>query len=166
VVRNCTQKFLLFGQPSNVSRRLICETTCFLAKSCTVRFQNLEEVDDVEQLMGRLFEVLLERVFADAGDDDLVGVSIDHPGLDIPINIPFKRKKDMRSEHIMRMIKLVMESNKQFGLDDELVCRFVWVEQQRAAGRFNKLRINWEQWKARHKCFVNIKNKDNLCCAR
>jgi hypothetical protein len=137
------------------------------ATARTVRFHNLDEVDNVEELMGRLFEVLLKRVFADADADDLVGVCIDHPGLDVPINVPFKRKRDLNSEQIMRMIMLVMESNRNFSLDDSLVCRFVWVAQQKAGVRNRKIRINWDQWKDWKRCFVKIENKgDNLCCAR
>ena len=61
----------------------------------TVRFRNLDNVRDVREYFIDSVDRLIDRALANNRDHDLVGVEIDHPLLDRPVLIRFKRRDQL-----------------------------------------------------------------------
>ena len=60
----------------------------------------------------------------------------------------------------------VVQSNDQFTLDDSLNVNVIHVEMPQGSGRKRRDVINLEAYLTKKDCIVQIKNKDDICCAR
>lgn len=116
-------------------------------------------------------DYVLDRVFPDAQPQDLIGLEIRHPGLDIPILIPFNPRRVLDAETLLRFIEEVLQSNTQFELDENMVWQVTKISIPSGSAPKRKMTSNFVVWlkgKSKgHGCsVVQIENDDQLCLAR
>ena len=95
---------------------------------------------------------------------DLVRLTIQCPELDYPISLPFMRVGQLSAERLLAEIERVLQSYEEFVIDQSLVIELIHV--RLPAGRGKRCYVDLERTMTEKQCFINIKNKDELCCAR
>jgi hypothetical protein len=88
---------------------------------------------------------------------DQVRLVLNSHQLDKPISLPFLQRDRLTPERFLAAVERVVQSNDQFTLDDSVSVNVVHVEMPNGGtGLFLR----------KKDCIVQIKNKDELCCAR
>ena len=141
----------------------------FQARSTSykVRLHDVE-VRDIAYILesfDRIFTSLLEEITTNAGENDLIRLSIQTPQLDYPIQLPFIKKKDLTVSHILDEIERVLQSDEEFTLDDGIEIDIIQVHNPNG-GRLKQGYVNLERFLKEKQCIIRIQNKDDLCCAR
>ena len=96
--------------------------------------------------------------------NDLARLTIQCPELDYPISLPFMRVAKLSAERLLAEIERVLQSYEEFVIDQSLVIELIHV--RLPAGRGKRCYVDLERKMTEKQCFINIKNKDELCCAR
>jgi hypothetical protein len=87
--------------------------------------------------------------------------------LDRPISLPFLPQDRLTPERFLAAVERVVQSNDQFTLDDSLNVNVVHVEMPQGAGNGKRRDVvNLKAYLNKKGCIVQIKNNDDLCCAR
>ncbi len=86
-----------------------------------VRFHDLDQVPDINQLLHDGLDRLLDTAFEDAGPNDRVGVEVNHPNLGFPILVPFRARQQLNTDTILRHVEQVQQSKRDVTIDDEMV---------------------------------------------
>ena len=102
---------------------------------------------------------------------DRVGIRIQHPGLDRPVNVPIRRRDKLDAEVVLKEIEDVQQSQTNFHLDDQMVWEVTKLGIPSGSGRVKRNKTsNFEEWfsgKSGHgSCVIKIINTDNRCLAR
>ena len=111
-----------------------------------VTFNKLDECRDVNEYVEEAFGELLNRAFQDAQPSDDVGVEIQHPGLNRPVIIPFRKRYELTPSSIVGVIQHVQQSRERFHMDNEMVWLFTRVADYSAGVRGKKVRGNFDAW--------------------
>jgi hypothetical protein len=80
--------------------------------------------------------------------------------------LPFLQRDRLTPERFLAAVERVVQSNDQFTLDDSVNVNVVHVEMSNGAGRKRRDVVNLESYLTKKRGIVQIKNKDDLCCAR
>ena len=101
---------------------------------------------------------------------DLVRLTIQCPELDYPIRLHFMRVVQFSADLLLTEIERVLQSYEEFVIDQTLVIELVHVRLPSGRGAYKrKCFVHLERElraKKAKKCFIRIKTKDDLCCAR
>ena len=97
---------------------------------------------------------------------DQVRLILNSHQLDKPISLPFLQRDRLTLERFLAAVERVVQSNEQFTLDDSVNVNVVHVKMpQGGTGRKRNI-VNLESYLTKKRGIVQIKNKDELCCAR
>ena len=138
------------------------------AKDYTIRFNNVvSDLDLIEsyQRTQTIFEHLLNDVTTGMNDQDQVRFVLHSEQLDTPISIPFMPVVQLTPEKVFSQIERVVQSNRDFRLNDTVVVDIVHVEAPQGSGR-KRTTLNIKEFLHNKKSVIVIKNNDDLCLAR
>ena len=138
------------------------------AKDYTIRFNNvISDLDLIEsyQRTQTIFEHLLNNVTTGMNDQDQVRFVLRSEQLDTPISIPFMPVVQLTPEKVFSQIERVVQSNRDFRLNDTVVVDIVHVEAPQGSGRKRTI-LNIKEFLHKKKSVIIIKNNDDLCLAR
>ena len=125
----------------------------------------VEEVSQILQVLGIIFTSMLETMTSTVQQDDLVRVAIHSRDLDFPIQLPFMKKHELTVNLILTEIERVLQSYEEFVLDGTLDIDFFHVKIPSGSGRVIGY-ANTNHFVKNKRSILQIKNKDNMCCAR
>ena len=139
------------------------------AKDYTIRFNNIvSDLDLIEsyQRTQAIFEHLLNDVTKEMNDRDQVRFVLRSEQLDTPISIPFIPAAQLTPERVFSQIERVVQSNRDFRLNDTVVIDIVHVEAPQGSGRSKRDVLNIKEFLHKKRSVITIKNNDDLCLAR
>lgn len=97
---------------------------------------------------------------------DLVWLTIQCPELGYPISLPFMRVEQLSADRLLTEIVGVPQTYEEFVIDQT----YYWTRSRKTflwSGCLQtKMFCDLERKFSVKKCFIRIKNKDDLCCAR
>ena len=141
------------------------------ATDYTIRFNNV--VNDLDLLESyertqRIFEHLLTDVTAGMDKRDRVRFVLRSDQLDTPISMPFMTVLQLTPERVFSQIERVVQSNRDFRLNDTVTVDIVHVEAHQGSGRSKLKRdiLDIREYLHKKGSVITIKNNDNLCLAR
>ena len=86
--------------------------------------------------------------------------------LDTPISIPFMPLIQLTPERVFSQIERVVQSNRDFRLNDTVTVDIIHVEAPQGSGRSKRTILDIREYLHKKRSIVTIKNNDNLCLAR
>ena len=135
----------------------------------TIRFNNvLSELDLIEsyERTQAIFEHLLNDVTRDMNGKDQVRFVLRSDQLDTPISLPFMTTEQLTTEKVFSQIERVIQSNRDFRLNDTVTIDIIHVEAPQGSGRSKRTTLNIREYLHKKGSVITIKNSDNLCLAR
>ena len=135
----------------------------------TIRFNNvLNELDLIEsyERTQAIFEHLLNYVTQDMNEKDQVRFVLRSEQLDTPISMPFMTVEQLTPERVFSQIERVIQSNRDFRLNDTVTVDIIHVEAPQGSGRSKRTILDISEYLHKKGSVVTIKNNDNLCLAR
>ena len=134
-----------------------------------IRFNNvLSELDLIEsyERTQAIFEHLLNDVTQDMNEKDQVRFVLRSEQLDTPISIPFMTVEQLTTERVFSQIERVIQSNRDFRLNDTVTVDIIHVEAPQGIGRSKRTVLNIREYLHKKNTVITIQNNDNLCLAR
>ena len=134
-----------------------------------LQFHGMSASVDPEEVIEHAFKALLDKANTLGDWGSLV---VDHNALNTPVYIRFQPLENINPHLVIHELLRIMQSNKEFRFDDKLTVFMTTVQAPSGAGRGVKRTavVDQKDWMAQHGgrsgCFLEIKNKDNLCFAR
>ena len=98
-------------------------------------------------------------------DQDQVRFVLRSTQLETPISIPFMPVAQLTPERVFSQIERVVQSNRDFRLNDTVVVDIVHVEAPQGSGRKRTV-LNIKEFLHKKRSIITIKNNDDLCLAR
>ena len=135
----------------------------------TIRFNNvLSELDLIEsyERTQAIFEHLLNDVTRDMNKKDQVRFVLRSEQLDTPISLPFMVAEQLTPERVFSQIERVIQSNRDFRLNDTVTIDIIHVEAPQGSGRSKRTILDIREYLHKKGSVITIKNNDNLCLAR
>ena len=136
----------------------------------TIRFNNvLSELDLIEsyERTQAILEQLLNDVTRDMNGKDQVRFVLRSEQLDTPISLPFMAAEQLTPERVFSQIERVIQSNRDFRLNDTVTVDIIHVEAPQGSGRSKRTTLNVREYLHKKGSVIIIKNNnDNLCLAR
>ena len=135
----------------------------------TIRFNNvLSELDLIEsyERTQAIFEHLLNDVTRDMNGKDQVRFVLRSEQLDTPISLPFMTAEQLTPERVFSQIERVIQSNRDFRLNDTVTVDIIHVEAPQGSGRSKRTTLNIREYLHKKGSVITIENNDNLCLAR
>ena len=139
------------------------------ATDYTIRFNNvLNDLDLLEshERVQKIFEHLLNDVTGDMNERDQVRFVLRSDQLDTPISIPFMPVLQLTPERVFSQIERVVQSNRDFRLNDTVMVDIIHVEAPQGSGRSKRTVLNIREYLHKKRSIITIQNNDNLCLAR
>ena len=139
------------------------------ATDTEIRFNNVNnDMDLIEShsRTSRIFERLLSDVTKGMNERDQVRFVLRSTQLDIPISIPFLSLDRLTPERVLSAVEHVIQSNRDFRLNDTVNVDLVHVEAPQGSGRSKRNIVNVKEYLHKKGSVITIKNRDNLCLAR
>ena len=139
------------------------------ATDTEIRFNNvINDMDLIEshRRTYRIFERLLSDVTKDMDERDQVRFVLRSTQLDTPISIPFLPLGRLTPERVLSAVEHVIQSNRDFRLNDTVNVDLIHVEAPQGSGRSKRNIVNIKEYLHKKKSIITIKNQDNLCLAR
>ena len=139
-----------------------------LGTDYTVQFHPLDVhgVSSVMSTLNSAIRSLFDRLASDMAPHDQVRLILNFHQLDKPISLPFLQRDRLTPERFLAAVERVVQSNEQFTLDDSVNVNVVHVQMPQGSGRKRRNVVNLESYLTKKRGIVQIKNKDELCCAR
>ena len=134
-----------------------------------IRFNNtVNDLDLIEshERVQKIFEHLLNDVTEDMDERDQVRFVLRSTQLDTPISIPFMPVLQLTPERVFSQIERVIQSNRDFRLNDTVIVDIIHVEAPQGSGRSKRTTLNIKEYLRNKKSVITIQNNDNLCLAR
>ena len=135
----------------------------------TIRFKNtLSELDLIEsyERTQAIFEHLLNDVTQDMNDQDQVRFVLRSEQLDTPISMPFMPMVQLTPERVFSQIERVIQSNRDFRLNDTVTVDIIHVEAPQGSGRSKRDVLNIKDFLHKKRSIITIQNNDDMCLAR
>ena len=139
------------------------------ATDYTIRFNNVvNDLDLIEshERVQKIFEHLLNDVTEDMDERDQVRFVLRSDQLDTPISIPFMPVLQLTPERVFSQIERVVQSNRDFRLNDTVTVDIIHVEAPQGSGRSKRTTLNIKEYLHKKGSVITIQNNDNLCLAR
>ena len=138
------------------------------AMDYTIRFNNtasdLDLIESYERVQ-EIFEHLLNDITTGMNEKDQVRFVLRSTQLDTPISLPFMPVLQLTPERVFSQIERVIQSNRDFRLNDTVTVDIVHVEAPQGSGRKRSV-LNIEEFLHKKRSVITIQNNDNLCLAR
>ena len=134
-----------------------------------IRFNNVfNDMDLIEnhKRTYRIFERLLSDVTKDMNEKDQVRFVLRSTQLETPISIPFLSLDRLTPERVLSAVQHVIQSNRDFRLNDMVNVDLIHVEAPQGSGRSKRNITNIKEYLHKKKSVIIITNEDNLCLAR
>ena len=138
------------------------------AMDYTIRFNNVVSDLDLIESHHRtqaIIEHLLNDVTAGMDEQDQVRFVLRSEQLDTPISMPFMPVVQLTPERVFSQIERVIQSNRDFRLNDTVVVDVVHVEAPQGGSR-RRTTLNIKEFLHKKKSVITIRNNDDLCLAR
>ena len=135
----------------------------------TIRFNSvLSELDLIEsyERTQAIFEHILKDVTRDMNEKDQVRFVLRSDQLDTPISIPFMSVEQLTTERVFSQIERVIQSNRDFRLNDTVTVDIIHVEAPQGSGGRKRTTLNIREYLKQKGSVITINNDDNLCLAR
>ena len=136
----------------------------------TIRFNNntINNFDLIEshERTYQIFEHLLSDVTEGMDERDQVRFVLRSEQLDTPISIPFLPLAQLTPERVFSAVQRVMQSNREFRLNDTVTVDLIHVEAPQGSRRSKRNVVNIKEYLHKKRSVITIKNNDNLCLAR
>ena len=136
----------------------------------TLRFNNnVSNLDLLESYQRTLeiFEHLLNDVTEGMNENDQVRFVLRSTQLNTPISMPFMPLHQLTNERVFSQVQRVVQSNRDFRLNDTVSVDVIRVEAPQGSGRKKPRSIvNIKEYLHKKKSIITIHNNDNLCLAR
>ena len=135
----------------------------------TIRFTNVaSDLDLIEsyERTQKILEQLLNDVTEGMNERDQVRFVLRSTQLDTPISIPFMPLIQLTPERVFSQIERVVQSNRDFRLNDTVTVDIIHVEAPQGSGRSKRTILNIKEYLHKKKSVIVIQNNDNLCLAR
>ena len=135
----------------------------------TIRFNNvLNKLDLIEsyERTQAIFEHLLNDVTRDMNEKDQVRFVLRSEQLDTPISLPFMPAEQLTPEKVFSQIERVIQSNRDFRLNDTVTVDIIHVEAPQGSGRSKRTTLNISEYLHKKGSVITIKNNDDLYLAR
>lgn len=124
-------------------------------------------LDDVVNLVKRLFDNLLERTTENLNGQDQIRFVFLCDRLDRPISTGLVRVDEITVERLLSTILKVLQSNEEIFLDESFRIDVITVRNPVGGGRCNKfLNVKIDALKKRSVLSVEIDDDYNVCCAK
>ena len=136
----------------------------------TIRFinntvNNFDLIESHERTY-QIFEHLLSDVTEGMDERDQVRFVLRSEQLDTPISIPFLPLAQLTPERVFSTVQRVMQSNREFRLNDTVTVDLIHVEAPQGSERSKRGVVNIKEYLHKKKSVIVIRNNDNLCLAR
>ena len=136
----------------------------------TIRFinntvNNFDLIESHERTY-QIFEHLLSDVTEGMDEKDKVRFVLRSEQLDTPISIPFLPLAQLTPERVFSAVQQVMQSNREFQLNDTVTVDLIHVEALQGSGRSKRSVVNIKEYLHKKRSVIVIRNNDNLCLAR
>ena len=129
----------------------------------------MEECPDLEETVLTALQHILDQIYAEGNDGDLVNIRIDHDALDTPIHVGFSPRRKLTALRILMEIKRRQQSKKNLKFDSGLRLTFQRIHLP-TGGRPAQKVADWQVWFDKHcghgGCFLKIQNQDQKCFPR
>ena len=135
----------------------------------TIRFNNVVNNFDLiesHKRTYRIFERILSDVTEGMDERDQVRFVLRSEQLDTPISIPFLPLAQLTTERVFSAVQRVIQSNRDFRLNDMVTVDLIHVEAPQGSGRSKRNVVNIKEHLHKKGSVIVIKNHDNLCLAR
>ena len=139
------------------------------ATDYTIRFNNVvNDLDLIEshERVQKIFKHLLNDVTEDMDERDQVRFVLRSDQLDTPISIPFMPVLQLTPERVFSQIERVVQSNRDFRLNDTVTVDIIHVKAPQGSGRSKRTTLNIKEYLHKKGSVITIQNNDNLCLAR
>ena len=139
------------------------------ATDTVIRFNNvISDMDLIEnhKRTYRIFERLLSDVTKDMNEKDQVRFVLRSTQLETPISIPFLSLDRLTPERVLSAVQHVIQSNRDFRLNDMVNVDLIHVEAPQGSGRSKRNITNIKEYLHKKKSVIIITNEDHLCLAR
>ena len=139
------------------------------AMDYAIRFNNVvSDLDLIEsyQRTQAIFEHLLNDVTTGMNDQDQVRFVLRSTQLDTPISILFMPVVQLTPERVFSQIERVIQSNRDFRLNDTVVVDIVHVEAPQGSARSRRTTLDIKEFLHKKRSVITIWNNDDLCLAR
>ena len=139
------------------------------AVDTAIRFNNvLNDMDLIENHKStyRIFERLLSDVTKGMNEKDYVRFVLRSTQLETPISIPFLSLDRLTPERVLSAVQHVIQSNRDFRLNDMVNVDLIHVEAPQGSGRSKRNITNIKEYLHKKRSIITITNEDNLCLAR
>ena len=139
------------------------------ATDYAIRFNNVvNDLDLIEshERVQKIFEHLLNDVTENMDERDQVRFVLRSDQLDTPISIPFMPALQLTPERVFSQIERVVQSNRDFRLNDTVTVDIIHVEAPQGSGRSKRTTLNIKEYLHKKGSVITIQNNDNLCLAR
>ena len=139
-------------------------------KDTEIRFNNLVENMDLIDERNRTYTIiqhLVDDVTGGVKDRDQIHFVLRSEQLDRPIALPFMPRVQFTPERVFAAVERVVQSNREFRLNDTVQVNVWYVEMPEGSGRKNRAEPDVKKFllKKTHSVVV-IENHDDLCLAR
>ena len=137
-----------------------------------IRFNTvLSELDLLEsyERTQAIFQHLLNDVTRGMNEKDQVRFVLRSDQLDLPISIPFIPLAQLTTERVFSQIERVIQSNRDFRLNDTVTVDIIRVEEPQGGtsnGKSKRTTLNIREYLKKKRSVIVINNTDNLCLAR
>ena len=138
------------------------------ATNYLIRFNNTESklnlVEEYERTQ-EIFGHIVNDITGGMNEEDQVRFVLRSEQLNTPISLPFMSLFQLTPERIFSQVERVVQSQKEFRLNDTVTVDIIHVETPRGSGR-KRTCLNIEKFLKNKSSIVTIQNKDELCLAR
>ena len=137
-----------------------------------IRFNTvLRELDLIEsyERTQAIFQHILNDVTRGMNEKDQVRFVLRSDQLDLPISIPFMPLAQLTTERVFSQIERVIQSNRDFRLNDTVTVDIIHVEEPQGGtsnGKSKRTTLDIREYLKKKRSIITIKNTDNLCLGR
>ncbi|XP_067660559.1 uncharacterized protein [Haliotis asinina] len=154
-----------------VTKKFRTDSHCYKLRFNPAWLQR-QQPEDLPIVLRDQFDAVLQdlRNEVNGHDGDRVGLTLEHPALDTPIRITFRRMENLQGEHIMAKVENVQQSNRDLNIDDTMDSFLLHVDDPDRIGEGHgrlKHIAGLNVFLEKKQCIVQIENEnDPLCFAR
>ena len=151
-------------------RKHISKKFSMTATDHTIRFINNTvnnfDLNESHERTYQIFEHLLSDVTEGIDERDQVRFVLRSEQLETPISIPFLPLAQLTPERVFSAVQRVMQSNREFRLNDTVTVDLIHVEASQGSGKSKRNVVNIKEYLHKKRSVIAIKNNDKLCLAR
>ena len=139
------------------------------AMNYRVQFTNAladAEISSLHKRLHEIFQQVLDETIGGVPPQDQVRFVLHSNQLEYPINFPFMAPNRLTTERILAEFERVIQSNKEFRLNDTVEINVIHVSMPMGGGGTKRSEVNLEKHLDKKKSIIRIRNEDELCMAR